>query len=315
MFNRAQFTLKLLACLLVCAGALFPASPSPSLLVKDLTTGTTLVSAEPDARHYPASLTKLMTLYLLFERIDVGEVRLDQKFTVSKNAALQPPTKVGLRPGVTMTAEECIGALIVKSANDAAVVVAEGIAGDEATFAEMMTRKARTLGMADTVFRNASGLPDAEQVTTSRDLSILATALVQTYPRYYPYFALRSCKVGRKTLFTHNNFLGAYEGAEGMKTGYTRDAGYNLVATAERGGHRLVGVILGSEGAGTRDWTMVQTMNTAFLALGVPPPAPKAAAKHAHSGRSSARPAVATAPAQRAQHHRRARAHHRRHSS
>ena len=283
----------------LCAGALLCALPlaraatPASLLVKDLSTGSTLVSETPDAIRYPASLTKLMTLYLLFEKLEAGELRLDQKFTVSEYAAQQPASRIGLRVGSTLTVEECIGAVIVKSANDAAVVVAEGIAGDEQTFAAMMTRKAKVLGMDSTLYRNASGLPDAEQVTTARDLSTLATALVAKFPQYYHYFAVRECKVGRKTIETHNNFLVEYPGAEGMKTGYTRDAGYNLVATAMRGGHRLVGVILGAAGPGRRDGAMVKTMDAAFSSLGVSPPGPKPAAKPAGAkSAGAARPSM-----------------------
>ncbi len=280
---------------LICAMPLAWAANPASLLVKDLSTGSTLVSDLPDETRYPASLTKLMTLYILFEKLDSGELRLDQKFTVSENAAHQPPSKVGFRVGATLTIEECIGAVIVKSANDAAVVVAEGIAGDEQTFAAMMTRKAKVLGMDSTLFRNASGLPDAEQVTTARDLSTLATALVEKFPRYYHYFAVRECKVGRKTIETHNNFLVEYPGAEGMKTGYTRDAGYNLVATAQRGGHRLVGVILGAAGPARRDGAMIKTMDAAFGSLGISPPGPEppakpAGAKGAAASRPSAQP-------------------------
>jgi D-alanyl-D-alanine carboxypeptidase len=246
--------------------------------VKDLSTGATLVSESPDAPRYPASLTKLMTLYLLFERLDSGTLQLDHQFVFSRNAARQPPTKLGLRPGSRISAEECIEALIVKSANDVAVVVAEGLGGSEAAFARMMTAKARELGMEGTEFRNASGLPDPGQVTTSRDLALLAAALVEKFPQFYQYFSLRECKVGRITLTTHNNFLEMYDGAEGMKTGYTRDAGYNLVATAERGGHRLLGVILGAEGARGRDALMAVTLDSAFMELGVPQPAPRAMA-------------------------------------
>ncbi|HUP02899.1 MAG TPA: D-alanyl-D-alanine carboxypeptidase family protein [Bryobacteraceae bacterium] len=268
-----------LLCPMLCAAPLAHPAPYASLLVKDLDTGKIILSDSPDTPHYPASLTKLMTLYLLFDRLGNGSLSLDHRFTVSREAAAQPPTKLGLRPGATISAEECIEALIVKSANDIAVVVAEGIAGDVPAFAEMMTAKARELGMENTVFRNPNGLPNTEQVTTSRDLATLATALVQDFPQFYHYFSIRTCKIGSITLTTHNNFLEMFNGAEGMKTGYTHDAGFNLVATAERGGHRLVGVILGAKGAARRDITMVSTMDSAFEQIGVPQPEAKPVAE------------------------------------
>jgi D-alanyl-D-alanine carboxypeptidase len=242
---------------------------NPAVLVKDMATGNVLLSEEPDARHYPASLTKVMTLYLLFDALDAGKVTLDQKFGVSAEASVQPPTKVGLRPGSRITVEECIGALIVRSANDVAVVVAEGLEGSEDAFAEKMTAKAKQLGMYRTVFRNASGLPDDEQYTTANDLMILTDTLITRFPERYHYFGMVSCKVAGKILTTHNVFLGIYKGADGLKTGYTRDAGYNLIASVERGGHRLVGIELGANSRPARDARMVKLMDHAFGDLGI----------------------------------------------
>jgi len=242
---------------------------SSSMLVKDMATGNVLLSEEPDARHYPASLTKVMTLYLLFDALDAGKVTLDQKFTVSAEAAVQPPTKVGLRPGSRITVEECIGALIVRSANDVAVVVAENLAGSEAAFAARMTAKAKQLGMYQTVFRNASGLPDDEQYTTANDLMILTDTLITRFPERYHYFGMPSCRVAGRMLTTHNGFLGLYKGADGLKTGYTRDAGYNLIASVERQGHRLVGIELGADSRPARDARMVKLMDQAFGELGI----------------------------------------------
>ncbi len=239
------------------------------MIVKDMATGNVLISEDPDVRHYPASLTKVMTLYLLFDALEAGKVTLDQKFSVSKEAAAQPPTKVGLRPGSSLTVEECIGALIVRSANDAAVVVAEGLAGSESAFAERMTAKAKQLGMHQTVFRNASGLPDEEQFTTANDLMILTDTLITRFPERYHYFGLTSCKAAGHFLTTHNVFLGIYKGADGLKTGYTRDAGYNLIASVERQGHRLVGIELGAESRPSRDARMVRLMDHAFGELGI----------------------------------------------
>jgi D-alanyl-D-alanine carboxypeptidase len=211
-----------------------------------------------------------MTLYLLFDALDAGKVTLDQKFSVSAEASVQPPTKVGLRPGSRITVEECIGALIVRSANDVAVVVAEGLAGSEEAFAEKMTAKAKQLGMDRTVFRNASGLPNDEQYTTANDLMILTDTLITRFPERYHYFGMVSCKVAGKILTTHNGFLGIYKGADGLKTGYTREAGYNLIASVERGGHRLVGIELGENSRPARDARMVKLMDHAFGDLGIP---------------------------------------------
>lgn len=271
-----------------------------SAIVTDYSTGTVLVAEDAEAKRYPASLTKLMTLYLLFESVENGRVALEQKFPISKNAAQQPPTRLRLKPGATITAAECIDALILRSANDVAVVVAEALGGSESTFAAFMTRKAAQLGMTGTIFRNASGLPDDEQVTTARDLSILARALIKRFPEFYPHFSLRSSRAAGKGIATHNSFLGAYDGADGLKTGYTQAAGHNLAASATRGGHRLVGVVLGEPSCRSRDRKMAQVMNESFISLGVPltRPAKKQAAKsvkHRHHHRRHAAQAARTA--------------------
>ena len=242
----------------------------PAVMVTDVTTGTVLLEGDADARHFPASLTKLMTLYVLFEALGDGRIRLDQKFIVSPEAAAQPPTKVGLRPRSRISVEECIGALITRSANDVAMVVAEGLEGSESAFSEVMTATAMNLGMQQTVFRNASGLPDPDQYSTARDLTILSKALITRYPDYYHYFGMTSCRAAGKVLLTHNSFLGIYNGADGLKTGYTKDAGYNLAASAERHGHRLVGVVLGESSRQKRDAQMIQIMDQAFAQLGYP---------------------------------------------
>jgi D-alanyl-D-alanine carboxypeptidase len=240
----------------------------PAVMVTDLTTGTVLLEDNADVRHFPASLTKLMTLYVLFEALADGRVHLDQKFTVSPEAAAQPPTKVGLRPHSRITVEECIGSLITRSANDVAMVVAENLEGSEAAFAKKMTATATYLGMQQTIFYNPSGLPNPDQYTTARDLTLLSKALITRYPDYYHYFGVTSFRAAGKTLMTHNSFLGAYEGADGLKTGYTEAAGYNLAASVERHGHRLVGVVLGESSRRKRDAQMVRVMDQAFAQLG-----------------------------------------------
>jgi D-alanyl-D-alanine carboxypeptidase len=243
---------------------------SPSVIVTDYTTGSVLVAKDAEAKRHPASLTKLMTLYLLFEAVEEARVTLDQKLPVSENAAKQPPTRLKLKPGSGIKVEDCIDALILKSANDVAVVVAEALGGSESAFAVKMTQKAAQLGMTDTAFRNASGLPDEEQITTARDLTILAQALIKRFPERYHHFSLRSSRAAGKNISTHNNFLASYAGADGMKTGYTRAAGHNLAASVVRGDHRLIGIVLGERNRRARDRKMAQIMNEAFTALGVP---------------------------------------------
>jgi D-alanyl-D-alanine carboxypeptidase len=257
---------------------------SPSVIVTDYATGAVLVAEDAETSKYPASLTKLMTLYLLFEAVEEGRVTLDQKFLVSRNAAQQPPTKLRLKPGASITAADCIDALILRSANDVAVVVAEALGGSESTFAATMTRKAAQLGMTATAFRNASGLPDEEQVVTARDLAVLAHALIKRFPEYYPHFSLRTSRAAGKGITTHNSFLEIYAGADGLKTGYTRAAGYNLAASVARSGHRLIGVVLGEPNRRARDHKMIQIMNQGFTALGVPLPheGKKLAARSTH---------------------------------
>ncbi|MEN6602400.1 MAG: D-alanyl-D-alanine carboxypeptidase family protein [Bryobacteraceae bacterium] len=239
-------------------------------MVTDYETGTVLVSEDAETARYPASLTKLMTLYLLFEAVQEGRITLDQALPISAYAASQPPTRLRLKPGSGIKVADCIDALILRSANDVAVVVAEALAGTESQFAARMTRKAAGLGMTNTSFRNASGLPDDGQVTTARDLTILVHALIKRFPEYYPHFALRSSRAAGKNISTHNNFLGAYDGVDGLKTGYTQAAGHNLAASAVRGDHRLIGVVLGESSGGARNHRMTLMMNQAFTALGVP---------------------------------------------
>lgn len=241
-----------------------------STIVADLSTGKVLIEEDADAVRYPASLTKLMTLYLLFDAIEHGWVTLDQKFPVSTWAAQQPATRLGLRAGGHISVEDCINALILRSANDVAMVVAEGLSGTEARFADAMTHTAHRLGMNQTVFRNPSGLPDPAHVSSARDILTLAQALITRFPQYYEYFGQRTCRIAGRTLLTHNSFLARYAGADGLKTGYTQDAGYNLVASVERGGHRLAGVVLGDSGLRARDNTMARIMDDGFAQLGIP---------------------------------------------
>src|SRR3978361_777498 len=231
-------------------------SPAFSSIIVDGNSGATLSANNPDASRHPASLTKIMTLYLLFERLDSGKMNLDTEMEVSEHASEQAPTKLGLRPGQTIRVEDAIKGLVARSANAAAVVIAEAIAGDEGDFAKQMTRKARALGMLRTVYRNASGLPDDEQVTTARDQSTLGRAIQDRFPRYYRYFSTEAFSYHGHSIRNHNHLLGNVEGVDGIKTGYTRASGFNLVTSMRRGNRHLVGVVLGGRSGGSRDAIM-----------------------------------------------------------
>src|SRR3954468_16633176 len=231
-------------------------SPQFSSIIVDGNSGAVLSSNNPDGIRRPASLTKIMTLYLLFERLDAGKMKLDTEMEVSEHASEQAPTKLGLKPGQTLKVEDAIKGLVTRSANDAAVVIAEAIAGDEGDFARQMTRKARALGMTRTVYRNASGLPDDEQVTTARDQSTLGRAIQDRFPRYYRYFSMTAFNYHGQSIRNHNRLLGNVEGIDGIKTGYTRASGFNLVSSMRRGNRHLVGVVLGGRSGGSRDATM-----------------------------------------------------------
>src|SRR5437588_7964999 len=231
-------------------------SPQFASIIVDGNSGAVLQSTNPDGLRHPASLTKIMTLYLLFERLESGKMKLDTEMPVSQHAAAQDPTKLNLRPGQTIRVEDAIKGLVTRSANDAAVVIAEAIGGDEDDFATMMTRKARSLGMSRTVYRNANGLPNDEQVTTARDQATLGRAIQERFPRYYRYFATSTFNWRGQSIRNHNHLLGSVEGVDGIKTGYTRASGFNLVTSMRRGNRHLVGVVLGGRSGGSRDAIM-----------------------------------------------------------
>src|SRR5436190_23398981 len=201
-------------------------SPQFSSIIVDGNSGAVLSSNNPDGIRRPASLTKIMTLYLLFERLDAGKMKLDTEMEVSEFAPEQAPTKLGLKPGQTLKVEDAIKGLVTRSANDAAVVIAEALAGDEDSFAKMMTRKARALGMSKTVYRNASGLPNDDQITTARDQATLGRAIQDRFPRHYRYFATSVFNYRGQSIRNHNRLLGNVEGVDGIKTGYTRASGF-----------------------------------------------------------------------------------------
>lgn len=246
-----------------------------SAIVIDFDSGEVLYADEPDAAAYPASLTKMMTLFLVFDALSEGRLTPDTKLKISARAAAMPPTKLGLKAGSSIRVEDAIMALVTRSANDIAAAIAENLGGSEARFAEMMTARARKLGMARTTFRNASGLPHAEQRSTARDLSILATSLIKTHPRHYRYFSRQRFVYGKRTLGNHNRMLATYTGMDGIKTGYTNASGFNLAASAVRNGRRLVAVVLGGSSAPSRDARMAKLLDRGFVQLAKGRPAAK----------------------------------------
>lgn len=224
-----------------------------SALVLNASTGEQLYAVDADAPRFPASLTKMMTLYLLFEAVAEGRYSLSSPLTVSENAASQPPAKIGLKAGTTITVQQAARALSVRSANDVGVAVAENLAGSEAAFARQMTQQARALGLSRTRFENATGLPDPGQVTTARDMAKLGLALKRRFPQYASYYRAKSFTYNGRTFKATNNLLGKVSGVDGLKTGYIRMSGYNLVATARRGGKQLIVVVMGGQSESARD--------------------------------------------------------------
>lgn len=278
-------------------------------LVIDAETHTVLHAVDADEVRYPASLTKMMSLYMLFEAMEAGEIGLGDEMRVSRRAARQPPSKIGLRAGTRIRTLDVIKAMVVKSANDAAVVLAERISGSEDQFARDMTRRARELGMEDTRFANASGLPDVKHATTARDMARLGEALMEDFPHYYAFFALRDFQWNGRTYNNHNGVLRLFEGADGLKTGYTRASGYNVVASAERDGTRLIAVVMGGPNSRARDLHAAELLDAAFDSIedtrpaaparsSAPDPgAPLAVAFVPPPGSPSLRSAAFTAPA------------------
>ena len=231
-------------------------SPPFASIVVDGNNGAVLQAASADALRHPASLTKVMTLYLLFERLESGRLKLDSPLKVSEHAAEQAPTKLALKPGQTITVEDAIKGIVTKSANDAAVAVAETLGGDEDSFAKLMTQKAHALGMTHTTYVNASGLPDDDQVTTARDQALLGRAIQERFPRYYRYFSTETFVYHGESMRNHNHLLGAVDGVDGIKTGFTRASGFNLLTSLHREGRYLVAVVMGGPSASERDERM-----------------------------------------------------------
>lgn len=245
------------------AGATLLAGTMPSAanskyagIVIDAKTGKTLYSSSADSLRYPASLTKMMTLYMVFEALESKRISLKTEMPVSRNAAAEPPTKLGLKPGQKLSVETAIYALVTKSANDAATATGEFLGGSEARFAQMMTAKARQLGMSRTTFKNANGLPNGDQKTTARDMARLGIALREHFPQYYKYFSTRSFTYGRTRMSNHNRLLGKVRGVDGIKTGYTRASGFNLVSSVVDKDRSIVAVVLGGNTGASRNAQM-----------------------------------------------------------
>ncbi len=249
-----------------------PAAAQPresryAAIVIDANSGDVLYAVNPDRRSYPASLTKVMTLYLMFDALDSGRMSLATTMGVSAHAAAQAPSKLGLRPGERISVEDAVLALVTKSANDVAVVIAEALGGSEAAFAGMMTRKAHQLGMHATTYQNASGLPDLDQISTPRDQALLGRAIARTHARHYHYFSTRQFKWRGQPISTHNRLMLRYQGADGIKTGYINASGFNLLASAKRDGRRIVGVVFGGDTAAGRDRNMAQILDKGFARI------------------------------------------------
>ncbi|HZU87712.1 MAG TPA: D-alanyl-D-alanine carboxypeptidase family protein, partial [Stellaceae bacterium] len=250
--------------------AAFAPGPVRESILIDAQTGQVLSESNADAQTYPASLTKMMTLYLTFKALNEGRLRLDTRLPVSVWAANQSPTRLGLRADDTVSVRSLILGIVTRSANDAAVVLAEGLAGSEPAFADRMNAEARRLGMTHTFFKNASGLPDPEQQTTARDIAQLALALYRDFPREYAFFATKEFNFRGTEIVGHDHLLNWYPGVDGIKTGYIRASGYNLATSAVRNGHRLIGVVLGGPTWGARDREMAALLDQGFAELGAP---------------------------------------------
>lgn len=242
-----------------------PASePKYAAIVVDANTGEVLYAKRADSPRYPASITKVMTLYLTFEALSEGRLKPTDMITISARAAAQAPTKLGLAPGEKISVDDAMRAIAVKSANDMAVAMAEHLAGSEQRFAALMTLRGQELGMSNTRFVNASGLPDSRQVSSARDIAILSRAVMRDFPQYYGYFSIKSFTYRGVTMTNHNRLMGQFAGMDGLKTGYTNASGFNLAASAVRDGRRLIAVVLGGRSTASRDDNVEDLLMTGF---------------------------------------------------
>lgn len=260
--ERAPLLFALLAFCIALAGCTTIALPQPpppiqneryAAIVVDASDGRVLYQVHADQRRFPASLTKMMTVLMLFEALDQGRITKTTAIPVSEYARARPPTKIGFARGGTIDVDTAIRALLIRSANDVASAVAEFLGGSEERFGEMMTARGRELGLRDTVFRNASGLPDSGQVTTARDMAVLALVLRRNYPHHYHYFGNRNFTYAGREIRGHNELLGRVAGVDGLKTGFIRASGFNLATSAMRGGRSVVAVVMGGETAASRN--------------------------------------------------------------
>ena len=293
-------------------GAAFAAHPASaqvgsdrySSIIIDARTGAILEQQDPNAPRHPASLAKLMTLYLTFEALRDRRIALDELVPVSESAASMEPTKLGLTPGTRITVEQAILGIVTRSANDAAAALGEMLGGgSEARFAQLMTLRGRALGMRGSTFTNASGLPDPDAWTTARDMAVLASRLVADFPGFYHYFSTPKFVFHGQVIFNHDNLLKSYPGTDGLKTGYTNAAGHNLVTSSVRGGVRLIGVELGCASNGERDAHMAVLLDAAFTQEGVPVSERPLVVAHAHGFPALIGSAHAAEPARRAEPH------------
>jgi D-alanyl-D-alanine carboxypeptidase len=270
----------------VAEGAV-PSSPAFSAIVVDVNSGRTLYSADENGLRHPASITKVMTLYLLFEKLDSGAMTLRTPIPISAHAAGQEPSKLGLAPGDSISVDDAIKAVVTRSANDIAVAIAEAVGQSESNFADMMTRKAHELGMSNTLYRNASGLPNDEQVTTARDLTILGRSLEERFPRYFRYFSTAQFDFDGEIIGNHNHLLGRIDGVDGIKTGYTRASGFNLLTSVHRDGRSLLAVVMGGRSAAGRDRIMANLIGDHIA---------EASTAHTATAVAEASPAESTEP-------------------
>ena len=276
LLNTFVFGVLALMLSIIAAPTSAQANSKYAAIVVDADTGNVLFSRRADSQRYPASLTKMMTLYMLFESLEKGDLTMTSPLTTSARAAGQSPSKLNLKPGQKIKVRDAILALVVRSANDVAVVVAEELGGTEANFAKLMTRKAREIGMTKTTFRNASGLPNSRQLTTARDMYTLGLRLQQHFPQFYGFFATDEFTWGARTYRSHNKLVGKFRGTDGIKTGYTRASGFNLVASVRRDNRHLIGVVMGGKSSRTRNQHMRDILTRGFVAV-AKQPVPKTA--------------------------------------
>jgi D-alanyl-D-alanine carboxypeptidase len=306
-YVKIGFKIRSLTFVLGIAAGFLPAPPPAAAeskfaqLVMDADTGRVLHAVNSDVPAYPASLTKMMTLYLVFEAVDKGRLKLEDRVVVSARAASQAPSRLGLEAGASINVRNAVLAVVTKSANDIAVALAEHLAGSEQEFALAMTAKARALGMKNSTFRNASGLPHKGQLSTARDMAILARALLRQFPHHYHFFAAESFTYAGVTHKNHNQLLSRYDGADGIKTGYIRASGFNLVASAKRGDQRVIGVVFGDRSPAARNARMAELLDRGFERLAgtqvaAAPPPPKTMRKAKLTPAASRPVQVATNP-------------------